>query len=208
MSASISEPATQNTATERVAGYAIAPQFIERWSPRAFSSETIELATLFSFFEAARWSPSGSNEQPWRFIYSLRGGPSWPKFLELLNDNNRLWARQAAALVLIVSRTVRRARDSDEEIPSNSHSFDAGAAWASLALQASLSGWATHAIGGFDRERARDVLAVPAKFRVEAIIAIGRRGERSTLPSALQQREAPNDRLPLHEIAFADSFPG
>jgi nitroreductase len=43
-----------------------------------------------------------------------------------------------------------------EPVPSASHSFDAGAAWAHLALQAHLWGLSTHAMGGFDPARARE----------------------------------------------------
>ena len=54
------------SANPRVADYAIHPQFTERWSPRAFTGETIPEQTLLSFFEAARWAPSAYNSQPWR----------------------------------------------------------------------------------------------------------------------------------------------
>ncbi|EPN06679.1 nitroreductase family protein, partial [Pseudomonas syringae pv. actinidiae ICMP 18804] len=52
----------------RIADHPIDPQFTERWSPRAFSGESIEQETLLSFFEAARWAPSAYNSQPWRFL--------------------------------------------------------------------------------------------------------------------------------------------
>lgn len=194
------------TAQSRTPEYQIATQFIERWSPRSFTGEAISEVTLFSFFEAARWAPSASNEQPWRFIYSLRASDSWDSFLGLLSDNNRLWGQNASALVVIISKATRVSRETGEVIKSRSHSFDTGAAWANLALQASLSSWATHAIGGFDREKARDILRIPAEYHVEAAVAIGRRGEKSTLPAALQQRENPNGRFPLNQIVFQNVF--
>ena len=48
----------------RVADYPIHTQFTERWSPRAFTGESISKETLLSFFEAARWAPSAYNSQP------------------------------------------------------------------------------------------------------------------------------------------------
>ena len=41
-----------------------------RWSPRAFDAIAAGAAAddLLRLFEAARWAPSSSNEQPWRFI--------------------------------------------------------------------------------------------------------------------------------------------
>src|SRR5471032_3585935 len=73
----------------RVADYPIHPQFTDRWSPRAFTGESIPVDTLLSFFEAARWSPSAYNSQPWRFLYARRDTPNWERFLGLLNEFNR-----------------------------------------------------------------------------------------------------------------------
>jgi len=194
------------SASPRTTEHAIAAQFIERWSPRSFTSEAIPESTLLTFFEAARWAPSASNHQPWRFIYSLRDSESWEIFIDLLAENNRAWAQRAAALVVIVSKSTAPARATGIEAPSRSHAFDTGAAWAHLALQANLSGWATHGIGGFDRDKARELLKIPEQFAVQAAVAIGRRGDKAELPAELQQREQPNGRLPLQQIIFADRF--
>ena len=73
-----------NLAT-RTPSHQIEPLFVSRWSTKAFTGDEIPEATLFRSFEAARWAPSGSNGQPWRFIYSKRGSETWPQFLALLN---------------------------------------------------------------------------------------------------------------------------
>ena len=57
------------SANTRVADYAIHPQFTQRWSPRAFTGESIPEETLLSFFEAARWAPSAYNSQPLSLIH-------------------------------------------------------------------------------------------------------------------------------------------
>jgi nitroreductase len=109
-------------------------------------------------FEAARWAPSANNAQPWRFVYARRGTPAFERFLAALAPGNRVWAARAAALVAIVSVEVVSVSGKAEPVPSASHSFDAGAAWAQLALQAHLWGWSTHAMGGFDREKVRSAI--------------------------------------------------
>jgi len=86
------------------------------------------------------------------------------------------------------------------------HSLDAGAAWANLALQAARSGWAAHGMAGFDVPRTAADLGVPAGFRVEAAIAIGRPGDKSNLPEPLRAREQPSDRLPLSQLAWEGRF--
>ena len=91
-------------------------------------------------------------------------------------------------------------------MPSHSHSMDAGAAWTCLALQATLSGWHTHGMVGFDMERAFAELNVPEGYRVEQAIAIGKIGDKATLPEAMAAREAPNDRIPLSQVVMEGSF--
>jgi nitroreductase len=190
--------------TGRKTDHPISSIFTERWSPRAFTGEAIPDEILFSVFEAARWAPSGSNAQPWRFIFSRRDSSSWETFLNFLNPNNRLWAEKASALVLIVSKkTVTR---NSQEVPSKSHSFDAGAAWQNLSLQAFLLGWHTHGMGGFDQVKAREAIKVPDDFAIEAVIAIGKQADKATLPSELQEREIPNTRHPLKDLVWEGSF--
>lgn len=191
---------------ERQPQHAIDPQFTQRWSPRAFTGEPIEEAMLLRFLEAARWAPSGFNAQPWRFIYGRKGTPAWTPIFDALSPYNQSWAQRASALLLVLSRTVWRAPGKDAAAPNLTHAFDAGAAWAYLALQATLAGWHAHGIGGFDRDQARASLGVPDDYQLHAVIAIGRRADKSVLPEALQPREQPNDRLPLSQLVAEGRF--
>jgi nitroreductase len=201
-----SETYMTTTANSRTADHAIDPLFLKRWSPRAFTGEAISGAQLMALFEAARWAPSCFNSQPWRFVYARRGTPFWPRLLGLLNDFNQSWAKNAAALVILVSKTTLLPRGADAEVPSHTHSLDAGAAWACLALQATLAGWAAHGMAGFDIPRAATELGVPPGYRVEAAIAIGRPGDKSLLPERLAAREHPSDRLPLAQLVHEGRF--
>jgi nitroreductase len=155
-----------------------------------------------SLFEAARWAPSSYNNQPWRFLYAKRGTPDWPLFLNLLVPFNQTWAGDASVLVVVISTT----QFDHNKKPSITHSFDAGAAWASLALQAWLKGYAAHGMQGFDYDKARADLAVPAEFAVEAMIAIGKQGPKEKLPADMQPNETPNSRRPLSETIAAGKF--
>lgn len=186
--------------------YRIDPQFTERWSPRAFTGEALDQGALMTCLEAARWAPSGNNLQPWRFIYGLRGTPAFDTLLGTLMESNRVWAQNAGALLIVLSRTQRTVPGKDGPQAIVSHAFDAGAAWMSLALQAQALGLHAHAMGGFDRARAREVLAVPEDHALHAVVAIGRRGDASLLPPALQEREAPNGRVPLATLVAEGRF--
>ena len=123
------------SSNNRESQYPIDKIFLDRWSPRAYSNETMPEKDLLTILEAAHWAPSASNLQPWRFVYALRGSENWDKFLDLLIEFNQGWAKSAAALLFVISRTHSGELGSAEQKPSYSHSFDAGTAWGFLAMQ-------------------------------------------------------------------------
>ncbi len=195
-----------STAAPRQADYPVAPIFLERWSPRAMSGEAISEADLMTIFEAARWAPSSYNSQPWRFLYARRDTPMWATYVDLLAEGNKGWAKDAAALVLLLSKTTMTIPGKDVPIESYSHSMDAGAAWGYMALQAQMNGWSTHAMVGYDLPRAVAELGIPAGYRPECMIAVGRRGDPATLSDAARAREAPNGRNPITTLVREGKF--
>jgi nitroreductase len=190
----------------RIAAHPIDQQFLERWSPRAYSGEDIPEATLKSLLEAARWAPSSSNAQPWRFIYARRNTPHWDQFVGFLNEFNQSWARNASALVIVLSKTTSLPPGATAEVPWPTHSFDAGAAWGFLALQAWSSGWPAHGMAGILKDKIRAELGLPENYAIEAAVAIGKPGDKALLPEKLQERESPSSRKPLAEIASEGKF--
>ena len=180
----------------------INPLFVNRWSPRALSGEEISHDDLMGLFEAARWAPSSYNNQPWRFIYAMRNTDHWQRLFSLLVDGNKIWAKNAAVIVAVVSRK----NFEFNEKPAITHQFDAGAAWENLALEATTRGLVAHGMQGFDYNEARKALEVPDSFDVMAMIAIGKLGQKENLPSDLQEREYPSDRKSLKEIVMEGKF--
>jgi nitroreductase len=191
--------------TQRTPDHPIDPLFLERWSPRAFDGSEIPDADLMSLFEAARWAPSAFNSQPWRFLYAKRGDEHWARFLGLLIPWNQGWAHSASVLIYFLSDSLMETRPG-RLTPSHSHSFDTGAAWASLALQATRLGYRAHGMSGVDFDRARVELAVPDRFRIEAAAVVGRVGDPATLDDRLRAREVPSGREPVSEHAFRGNF--
>ena len=190
----------------RQADYPIEPSFLNRWSPRAFTGETISETELLTILEAGRWAPSAYNSQPWRFVYALRGTEQWDKLLPILNEFNQSWAKSASALVIFISKTHFTAPGASEPSLSYSHSFDVGAAWSAIAHQAQLLGFQAHGMTGLHFDKAIEILGIPDGYRVEAAAAIGRPGDKTQLPDYLQARETPSPRRPLAEIAFNGTF--
>lgn len=196
------------TVGNRTSDHDIDPLFLERWSPRAFTGEAIPQEELMRIFEAARWAPSSYNSQPWRFVYARRDTPHWEPMLSLLNEFNRSWAQNAAVVMIVASDSLMLPPGADKPVPSYSHSFDAGSAWCSLALQATKLGWHAHGMVGFDKDRAFAELGFKDGHRVEAAIAIGRKGDPSLLPEGLRAREVPSGRNPLAQTVFEGKFTG
>ncbi len=187
---------------ERTTKYPIENIFLERYSPRAMSGENISRKELMTLFEAARWAPSASNIQPWKFIYATRDTPEFEIFLSFLMDGNKIWCKKASALIVTISK-----KTSDKETPSPTHSFDTGSAWENLALQAASMKLFAHGMAGIYFDLIKEKLGIPDDYSVEMMIAIGRPGKIEDLPEPLRAREKPSDRKPLEEIVFEGKLP-
>ncbi len=187
---------------KRHADHQINDIFINRWSSRALSGDSITQEELMSLFEAARWAPSSYNAQQWRFIYAKRTTKEWDVLFNLMVPFNQQWAKNAAVLMVVISRAIFEYNGK----PSRTHSFDAGSAWMSLALQASDMGLVAHGIEGFDYDKARIDLSIPNEYTIEAMIAVGRPGALSVLSPEMQKTEAPSGRKKVEEFIFEGIF--
>jgi len=169
--------------------------FIERWSPREFSSTEISNEEIETIFEAARWSPSCYNEQPWRFSYAHLP-EDLKKFRATLVEANQAWANQAPLLIYLFSKK-HFTQNNKENRWAN---FDAGAAWMALTLQANKLGLHTHAIGGFDADKVFSVTKMdPDKYEVICAIAVGK-------VDNTQNIKTESTRKTIDEIVFEGSL--
>lgn len=193
---------TEEVRNHRKTNYDVHPLIVNRWSPRSMTGEELSDDELMPLFEAARWAPSSYNAQLWRFVYAKRQTEFWDTFVDLLFEGNTAWAKQAAALVVVTSRKLFERNDK----PAATYAFDTGAAWENLALEGTRRGLVVHGMQGFDYEKARRKLHVPDNYDVLAMIAIGKRAPRESLPAHLQEMESPSDRRPLNEIIVAGRF--
>jgi nitroreductase len=194
----------EEVAQKRRTDYQIDPLFLNRWSPRAMTGESISDEELMPLFEAARWAPSSYNAQQRRFVYAKRETEHWDTFFRLLTEGNKLWCVNAAVLVVVIARK----NFEYNEKPSRTNVYDTGAAWENLALEGSRRGLVVHGMQGFDYDKARTALGIPDNYDVCAMIAIGRRGRKEDLAAKLQEGEEPSDRRPLEEIVLEGVFRG
>jgi nitroreductase len=172
-----------------------------RWSPRAFdSTKDVTRAELLRLFEAARWAPSGQNEQPWRFVVILRreSPAAFEALLGALLPKNRSWAEAAPVLALVAVDETRKYG------PSAGAWYDAGQAVAFLTLQATAMELSVRQMEGFVTATAREACNVPASFTPAVIMAIGYAGDPDALPHESHRvaERQPRTRRPLSEFVF------
>jgi nitroreductase len=178
------------------------PALAERWSPRAFDADAaIDESLLHAALEAARWSPSANNTQPWRFIVARRGSGAFDTIVETLMGFNKAWAGSAGALIVAVEE-LADAEGAERPFAT----YDLGQAVAHLSVQAHHDGLHTHQMGGFDRDAVRRAFDLEDRFEPLSIIALGTLGNPEALPEVLRERErAPRTRRSLDETVLVDA---
>jgi nitroreductase len=182
---------------KRIFNHQIMPEIKNRWSPRAFSSRPVDTSELHALLEAARYAPSCSNEQPWRFLIADDSEKLF-KMRSVLDEGNQGWANKAPVLILVTGKK------SFEKNGKHNHwqMFDAGTAWGYLSIEAERRGLVTHAMGGFDREKARREFSIPDDLEIITVIAVGYYGDKSELSEFNQRREQPQLRKEIGEITL------
>ncbi len=200
----MSEPSNRSQIIDgRIPDAPVDAMFLDRWSPRAFSSEPLPEITILTLLEAARWAPSASNEQPWTYVYATTPD-ELARFLPLLDKSNQIWVQHAPMIAFVMTR-LNLAKSGK---PNRHAQFDAGSSWLSLALQARRLGLYAHAMAGFNVEQAHVVLNAPAdKYEIMAAIAIGMDGDVADLDEYNRKRETPSSRKHVSEFAFHGSLP-
>lgn len=175
----------------------------QRWSPRAFLDKPVESQKVISVFEAARWSASGGNEQPWRFIVGIRPDETWEKLFLCLDTGNQEWNTRVPVLILAVANTI----SSWSGKTSPFYQYDTGQAVAHLSLEAMNRGLYVHQMGGFSADKAREFFAIPDDFSPLTIISMGYIGNPDSLNEKLRTREiAERQRKELTSLVFSGSF--
>ncbi|NJL99128.1 MAG: nitroreductase family protein [Synechococcaceae cyanobacterium SM2_3_2] len=184
--------------------YPILPLLSERWSPRAFADRPVEKEKLQSLFEAARWSASCYNDQPWTFFVATRADPAtYGMVLDWMVPFNQSWAKQAPVLIAGIARTHMR-HNGD---PNGWAEYDLGQSVATLSVEATHLGLHLHQMAGFDADKISTSLQLDDSYKPMVMIALGYIGDPDTLPESLQEKEKEaRQRLPLEAFVFAGQW--
>lgn len=180
----------------------IHPLLQARWSPRAFDADHVLSGDeLASIMEAARWSPSWGNSQPWSFIVALRGTAAFETFYATHTRGNKAWTSRASALIVTLRQI---AAGPDHDLGGADYSqYDLGQAVAHLSVQAHSMGLHVHQFAGFDHAAVTEAFGVPEHWEVTSGVAIGRLADPSVLDDRTREKELkPRSRRPLREFVF------
>ena len=169
-----------------------------RRSTRVFKTEPVTEEKIYSLFEATRWAPSSTNEQPWMYLYATQAQPElWSKMIASLNNGNKAWVKEAPLIMLSLARKAFL-RNGLENFYAM---YDLGGANSMLSLQAVELGLQVRQMAGFNRDLARTVLNVPEEFELGVFMAVGYPGDPETLPETIKVKElAPRTRFLQQEF--------
>lgn len=170
----------------------------KRWSARSFSDKPIGEESLATILEAASWAFSANNAQPWMYLYAHKNSSSFEKLINCLMPGNRPWAKNAAVLMVVL---VNKKLDNGNENKAAKH--DAGAANASLMLQAIAMDIYGHVMGGFDAQKTIEALQIDTEnYEPVVFIALGYLDSAEKLEEPFKTREiTPRTRKPLSEFS-------
>lgn len=132
----------------------------KRRSIRDYKPTPIPEEKLMKILEAGRLAPSASNIQPWHFIVvrdqerrKKLAKARWAKFL-------------AKSPVVIVGC-------GDQRASPRWFMVDVAIAMQNMVLTATSEGLGTGWVGSFDENEVRELLKIPEKYRVVALLALG-----------------------------------
>jgi nitroreductase len=175
-----------------------------RWSPYAFAERAVSDDDLRSIFEAARWSASSYNEQPWRYIVATKANPAeFEKLHSCLVEGNQPWTRNAPVLALgcVVLNFALNGK------PNPAAVHDLGLASATLTFEATARGLFVHQMIGILPDKAREVYQIPEGMQPLTGLAIGYLADPSVLAEPYRQRDlAPRPRRKLAEFVFGGKW--
>jgi nitroreductase len=175
-----------------------------RRSGRAYAETPVEPEKIRRVLEAARWAPSSSNEQPWKYVLATKDNSElYNKIFDTLADGNKSWVKHVPVILVSLARKTTLKTGTVNRFALH----DTGAANTLLALESAAIGLMAHQMGGYDYEKLKTALNVPDAIEIASVIALGYAGNLDELPEALKIRElAPRERYKQEEFVQTKGF--
>ena len=162
---------------------------------REFASRAVDAEILYAIADAARWSGSSANSQPWRFVI-VREPDTLNAIAEAGAPSTRSLATAPAAIAVVMPQ---------KEGGGISLAFDEGRAAERMLIAASLLelGAGISWVKSDAREAVATALGLPADRFVRTIVAVGHPTEAARKPKSARGEA----RLPREETVFEERWP-
>jgi nitroreductase len=132
-----------------------------RYSVRRYEEKSIPKKQILKVLEAARVAPSASNRQPWHFIIVTD-----KKKMKKIAQSGRYARFIDKAPALIVGC-------GDHTISPKWYPVDVTIAMEHMVLEAEELGLGTCWVGSFNKNTVKELLRIPEKFTIVALLPIG-----------------------------------
>ena len=161
----------------------------QRKSIRRFNKKDLKREDVLKCLEAARLAPSAENAQPWRYL--VIDDPEVKKKYEREAFSGiysvSKFAREAPVFILVLARLNVITHRIGKQIQNiQFHLIDIGISGEHLVLQAEELGIGTCWVGWFNIRKTRRFFSIPNKYKIVALIAMGRYDKR---PSRERKRK-------------------
>lgn len=166
-----------------------------RRSVRHFNRAKLPNEHMQQILEAGRWAPSGANAQPWRFIVVTQretlAALAECCYYKVFKSRH---VGEAGAVVIICA---------DPDAGSQTYQIDAAIAGTNMTLMATALGIGSCWIGAFEEQNIRNMLRIPEKLKIIALIAFGYEVGKASIPPRL-----PLSSIVHNEVYNASGEPG
>jgi nitroreductase len=159
---------------------------------RAFADQAVGTDELDAIADAARWSGSSQNNQPWRFVV-IRERATLDAIAAAAHPQAQVVAEAPAAIAVVMPVEPKRAI---------SLAFDEGRAAERILVAATLLGLgaALSWIGSDERTAVGEIIGVPDGHSLRTIVAIGH-------PRHAESGRTSRARLPRAQTVFPERWP-
>ncbi|MDH4122749.1 MAG: nitroreductase family protein [Thermoplasmata archaeon] len=162
----------------------------KRKSTRSYDARSIPDDVLGRVLEAGRIAPSAVNYQPWHFIVVKE------------QERRDILSKAPFARFLKESPVVIVGCGDSRKSPKW-HVVDVAIAMQQIVIAATSEGLGTCWIGSFYEDKVRNLLKIPDRYRVVALLAVGYPKEKSSILGKLKRSTSRKD---LSEIVSMEEF--
>ena len=177
----------------------------KRRAYRSLDSFEVTDSLIRKLGTAASLAPSCYNKQPWRFVF-VRDPAVLDNVRGALSTGNA-WAKRAPLIIAAVST-----KDLACVVKTREYFlYDLGTAVGFVLLQATDLGLVAHPVAGYDEDKTKEILKIPAEMTVITLIIVGKLSKKVNPDLSEAQKKSERKRpprLPLDEIIFIDRYGG